>query len=211
MPTWMIVEDEPDIYELLLAMFEIWGIQGVAFVDGPEAVAWVDDVDQGRVRGELPEVALLDVRLPQLSGPAVAQRLRRSKLLGQIGIVLITAYRLSPDDEKAVMAEAQADLLLFKPLPSLGELREMIEAVIVRRKQARIAALDAERLTPRLAEPAGATQPVVRHTPPGDKQSAAASEPERGPGAGGPSAALRREDRPGVQPGAPPRGDDAKH
>ena len=32
----MVVEDEPDIYELLLAMFEMWGIEGVAFVDGEE-------------------------------------------------------------------------------------------------------------------------------------------------------------------------------
>lgn len=211
MPTWMVVEDEPDIYELLLAMFEIWGIQGVAFVDGPEAVTWVDDVDQGRVRGELPEVALLDVRLPQLSGPQVAQRLRRSKLLGQIGIVLITAYRLSPDDEKAVMAEAQADLLLFKPLPSLGDLREMIEAVIARRKQAQVAALTAEHLAPPPIESAGATQPVLLLTPPADKPTAAATESERGPGAGGQSASPRREDRPGVQPGAPPRGNDAEH
>mgnify|MGYP000892263823 FL=1 len=210
MPTWMIVEDEPDIYELLLAMFEIWGIQGVAFVDGPEAVSWVDDVDQGRVRGELPEVALLDVRLPQLSGPEVAQRLRRSQTLGHIGIVLITAYRLSPDDEKAVMAEAQADLLLFKPLPSLNDLREMIEAVITKRKQARRTAPIAEQPAPSLSDTAPVTQ-LMMLAPPPKKEQAAAPESERGSGTGKQSAAPRGEDRPGVQPGAPPRGDDAEH
>ena len=41
MSTWMVVEDEPDIYDVLLAMFEIWGIEGVAFVDGGEAVGWI--------------------------------------------------------------------------------------------------------------------------------------------------------------------------
>ena len=61
LPGW-VVEDEPDIYEVLLAMFEMWGIDGVAFVDGDEAVAWIDDVDSGRYRGELPELALLDIR-----------------------------------------------------------------------------------------------------------------------------------------------------
>ena len=61
----MVVEDEPDIYDVLLAMFEIWGIEGVAFVDGAEAVAWIENVDQGRVRGELPELAILDIRLPE--------------------------------------------------------------------------------------------------------------------------------------------------
>lgn len=129
----MVVEDEPDIYDVLLAMFEIWGIDGVAFVDGAEAVAWIDSVDQGRVRGELPELAILDIRLPEISGPEVSARLRRSPVLGDIGIVLITAYRLSPDDEAAVMEQAQADLLMYKPLPSMAELRVTMADAIARR------------------------------------------------------------------------------
>lgn len=133
MPTWMVVEDEPDIYDVLLAMFEIWGIDGVAFVDGAEAVAWIDSVDQGRVRGELPELAILDIRLPEISGPEVSARLRRSPILGDIGIVLITAYRLAPDDETAVMEQAQADLLMYKPLPSMAELRTKMAEAVARR------------------------------------------------------------------------------
>ena len=97
MPTWMVVEDEPDIYDVLLAMFEIWGIEGVAFVDGAEAQAWIEDVDRGRVHGELPELAILDIRLPEVSGPELGNRLRRSHVLGEIAIVLITAYRLTPN------------------------------------------------------------------------------------------------------------------
>ncbi|HMM28658.1 MAG: response regulator [Chloroflexota bacterium] len=207
MPTWMVVEDEPDIYELLLAMFEIWGIQGVAFVDGPEAVAWIDDVDQGRVRGELPEVALLDVRLPQLSGPHVAQRLRRSPALGQVGIVLITAYRLSPEDEKLVMAEAQADLLLFKPLPSLAELREMIERVIVRRKQAQLVPPAATSLAP---APEGLA-PAAPPDPPAPPVKEAVAAPE--PGAAAPDADVgpRGEEGQGVRSGESTGGDDAEH
>lgn len=201
MPTWMVVEDEPDIYELLLAMFGIWGIQGVAFVDGPEAVAWIDDVDQGRVRGDLPEVALLDVRLPQFSGPYVAQRLRRSPALGQIGIVLITAYRLSPEDEKLVMAEAQADLLLFKPLPSLAELREMIERVIIRRKQTQQAALaPAASLAPALEGLAPATPPVPPSPP--AKEAVVAPEPDAG---------QRDKEAPDARSGDSTGGDDAEH
>ena len=75
----MVVEDEPDIYDVLLAMFEIWGIEGVAFVDGAEAVSWIEDVDRGNVVGELPELAILDIRLPEVPGPEVGARLRRSE------------------------------------------------------------------------------------------------------------------------------------
>lgn len=135
MPTWMVVEDEPDIYDVLLAMFEIWGIEGVAFVDGAEAVSWIEDVDHGRVRGELPELAILDIRLPEVSGPEVGNRLRRSPILGDIAIVLITAYRLSPAEEAQVIEQAKADLLMYKPLPIMAELRTAMDGVIAKHKK----------------------------------------------------------------------------
>ena len=134
MPSWMVVEDEPDIYDVLLAMFEIWGIEGVAFVDGAEAVSWIEDVDKGIVAGELPELAILDIRLPEVTGPEVGARLRKSGRLGQIAIVMITAYRLSPEEEEQVKARAQADALMYKPLPAMLELRKTLDQIITRRK-----------------------------------------------------------------------------
>lgn len=133
----MVVEDEPDIYDVLLAMFEIWGIEGVAFVDGAEAVSWIDNVDQGRVRGELPELAILDIRLPEVSGPEVGHRLRQSPVLGNMAIVLITAYRLSPEEEEQVVAQAKADLLMYKPLPAMAELRQKMDSVIEKHRQSK--------------------------------------------------------------------------
>lgn len=139
MSTWMVVEDEPDIYEVLLAMFEMWGIEGVAFVDGEEAVAWIDDVDNGRFQGELPELALLDIRLPgTISGPMVGERLRRSPVLGNIAIVLSTAYKLTPEEEKTVIAQAGADKLMYKPLPKFNELQRTLEDVIAQRRAAAV-------------------------------------------------------------------------
>ena len=134
MPTWMVVEDEPDIYDVLLAMFEIWGIEGVAFVDGPEALAWVDSVDEGKVRGDLPELAILDIRLPESSGPEVGKRLRESPILKNMAIILITAYHLNSDEEKKAKEVAQADKLMYKPLPAMPELRKVLDDLIALRK-----------------------------------------------------------------------------
>ena len=135
MSTWMVVEDEPDIYEVLLAMFEMWGIDGVAFVDGDEAVAWIDDVDSGRYRGELPELAFLDIRLPgTVSGPQVGERLRKSSVLGEVAIVLSTAYKLSVEEENRVVEQAGADKLMYKPLPKFSELEKQLEEVIAERR-----------------------------------------------------------------------------
>jgi CheY-like chemotaxis protein len=134
--TWMVVEDEPDNYEVLLAMFEMWGIEGVAFVDGEEAAAWIDDVDSGRFQGELPELALLDIRLPgNISGPMVGERLRKSPILGQVAIVLSTAYKLSLEEEAKVKEQAGADKLMYKPLPKFNELQRVLEEVIALRRQ----------------------------------------------------------------------------
>lgn len=136
MSTWMVVEDEPDIYEVLLAMFEMWGIEGVAFVDGEEAIAWVDDVDNGSFRGELPELALLDIRLPgSVQGDHVAERLRKSPVLGDIAIVFSTAYKLTPEKELEVMQRTQADKFMYKPMPKFVELQQTLEDVIATRRQ----------------------------------------------------------------------------
>jgi CheY-like chemotaxis protein len=135
----MVVEDEPDIYEVLLAMFEMWGIEGVAFVDGEEAVAWIDEVDRGDFEGELPELALLDVRLPgSISGPMVGERMRHSPILQNSAIVLSTAYRLSKDEEAAVKERAGADHLMYKPLPKFNELKRLLENIIAERRALKV-------------------------------------------------------------------------
>lgn len=135
----MVVEDEPDIYDVLLAMFEIWGIEGVAFVDGPEALNWIDSVDDGKVRGDLPELAILDIRLPESSGPEVGKRLRESPILKNMTIILITAYRMSSEDEEKAIELAQADKLMYKPLPSMPELRSVLDKLIGDRKNGVVA------------------------------------------------------------------------
>lgn len=129
----MVVEDEPDIYDVLLAMFELWGIEGVAFVDGGEAISWVDAVDEGRVHGDLPELAIIDIRLPEASGPEVANRIRRSSKLKDVAVVLITAYRLSTEQENEAIQLAGADRLMYKPLPAMPELRAILDEIVKRR------------------------------------------------------------------------------
>lgn len=131
----MVVEDEPDIYEVLLAMFEMWGIEGVAFVDGEEAIDWIDDVDAERFQGELPELGLLDIRLPgEVDGIMVGERLRKSPILGNMCLVLTTAYRLTEEQQEEAMQRAQADLWISKPLPIFKELQTILEEAIAKRR-----------------------------------------------------------------------------
>lgn len=130
MSTWMVVEDEPDLYDTLLALFEIWSIDGVAFTNGTDAVGWIDDIDAGDSDTNVPELAILDIRLPGVSGPEIGQRLRNSPILKDIAIVLITAYHLTPREEEAVIAQAAADNLMYKPLPAPADFRDILQDAV---------------------------------------------------------------------------------
>ena len=136
MGRWMIVEDEPDLYDMLLTMTDLMGVDGIAFANGEDAVAWIEDVEANRLSSDLPELALLDVRLPGgMSGVEVAQRLRESDLLGTITIVLMTAYRFSPTEEKAILKSTAAETLIYKPLPRLADFQAQMKKAIQKRKR----------------------------------------------------------------------------
>lgn len=133
MSTWMVVEDEPDLYDTLLALFEIWSIDGVAFTNGTDAIDWIEQVDSGNSETNIPELAILDIRLPGVNGPQIGERLRRSPILQDIAIVLITAFRLSPGEEDEMIALADAEALIYKPLPAPTEFRELLRHAISKR------------------------------------------------------------------------------
>jgi CheY-like chemotaxis protein len=132
--TYMIVEDEPDLYEMLTAMSSVLGVDEVAFATGEEAVTWIEEVEAGIIREEMPVLALIDLRLPgDIDGVMVAERLRASSLLKDIAVVLMTAYHLDADEEKSTIQRAEADLLMYKPLPSFTELRDILRDIAQRR------------------------------------------------------------------------------
>lgn len=131
MSTWMVVEDEPTLYETLLALFEIWSIDGVAFTNGSDAIRWIEDVDAGKIETNVPELAMIDIRL--VGGPfgdKVAQRLRQSPILGNIVIVFMTVYRLTPQEEQEILESGKTKYLIYKPLPSPPELQTFLRRAI---------------------------------------------------------------------------------
>ncbi len=127
MPTWMVVEDEPDLYEMILALYEMLGVNGVSFTNGEEAVKWIEDVDEGNYTDDLPDVALIDIRLPgSINGLMIGKRLRQSSALGKVRIIYATAYRLSPTEEEEVIGRYGGNRLIYKPLPGFKEFKQIM-------------------------------------------------------------------------------------
>lgn len=126
MSTWLLVEDEPDIYEILNHLYDVLDSRSVVFTTGEDAANWIAAVAAGQITDSLPIFALIDIRLPgEINGIEVGERLRQCAPLKNIPLVLMTAYRLSPFQEQSALKRTGAHQILYKPLPRFAELRQL--------------------------------------------------------------------------------------
>ncbi|MFZ4828897.1 MAG: response regulator [Phototrophicaceae bacterium] len=125
----MIAEDETDIRNLVAIMAEHWGHVPLTFKDGTEAWKFLDKLERGEIRDNIPDFALMDIRMPGYRGDEIAHRMRTIAILQNIPIVLMTAYSLS-DGERAAMLTNGADLIIDKPLPDFAKLESDLNNVI---------------------------------------------------------------------------------
>jgi response regulator RpfG family c-di-GMP phosphodiesterase len=104
----MLVDDEPALRELLRATFEGADVTVDEAASGPEAEA--------RIRRRRPDVVVLDLRMPGMSGTELCARLKRDARTADIPIVLLTGA----DAEEARRAQrAGAAALVRKPFSPL--------------------------------------------------------------------------------------------
>jgi DNA-binding response OmpR family regulator len=124
--TILVVDDETILRETLVEALEMEGYRVVSAGDGRTAVE--------RFRTERPDLVLLDLMLPELSGVEVCRILRAESA---VPIVMLTAKDSEVD--KVVGLELGADDYVTKPF-SLRELTARIRAIFRRAEQAAAAA-----------------------------------------------------------------------
>ena len=118
----LVVEDEPQIQELVAVNLEHFGHRVRRASSAEEAEA--------AIRSALPDVVVLDWMLPGESGLAFARRLRADARTRDLPILMLTARAMEHD--KITGLEAGADDYLTKPF-SPKELAARIKAVLRRR------------------------------------------------------------------------------
>jgi CheY-like chemotaxis protein len=123
---WLIVEDDSTTIQLFQTVTGRGGHESIGFLDSQDALNWIDKVEQGNIPYPLPTIALLDIRMPKITGIAIAERLRKSPMFKDIDIVLMTAGYVSETEKQAILAKTEAKLLLRKPLPNLTQLLHML-------------------------------------------------------------------------------------
>lgn len=81
----LIVEDEPNTAEMLASYFEAQGYQVTAVGWGRDALAFV--------KGALPDLIVLDIRLPDMDGYEICRQLRSHRRTAQVPIIFLTEKR----------------------------------------------------------------------------------------------------------------------
>ena len=134
---YLIVEDDKSIRDILRDIFEILEPDGAFtfFKSGHEASDWLDTLDEKTDPKMLPNIAFLDIRLPGPQGHEIAERIRTTTVLKEMGIILMTAYELSSEEYDEVMSRSQADRYITKPLPGVRGLNTMVEEIMTLRQK----------------------------------------------------------------------------
>ncbi len=137
--TWLLVEDDPDIRNFVQMVLTVWGETPLPFPDGRTAWAWLDSVESGNYQGDLPELALMDIKMPGYTGDELAARIRQTAPLKHIPIVLMTAFTLSEAEVAEMQQRVGFDHLINKPLPELDRLQKLLYGIRDQRKATQIA------------------------------------------------------------------------
>ncbi|MEW6287483.1 MAG: response regulator [Chloroflexota bacterium] len=117
--TVFIIEDEEDAAELFAEMMRLSGFRVVKTSRSAPAIAMMI--------ADKPDLVLLDIMMPEVSGLDILRQMRRDPNLANIPVIVVTAKGM-PTDIKNGM-EAGASTYLTKPVGFL-ELKEAVERVL---------------------------------------------------------------------------------
>jgi CheY-like chemotaxis protein len=117
--TVMIIEDEADTADMFAEMMRMSGYRVVKSSGGGQAISMIVQ--------EKPDVLMLDVMMPELSGLEILRLLQKDPYLAKIPVVIVSARALPSDIRLGL--ESGASVYLTKPV-SYQELKKVIGEVL---------------------------------------------------------------------------------
>jgi two-component system, cell cycle response regulator len=115
----LVVDDHEDNIEVLRVRLESWGYQTAASYNGADALRYVERSP--------PDLILLDVMMPDITGIEVARRIKGNRALPFIPIIMQTA--LDSTEAKVEGLEAGADDYITKPI-DFAELKARLRSML---------------------------------------------------------------------------------
>ena len=126
----LVVEDNPDHLELTLMALQEDGRRSEIAVarDGVEAISYLfgEGVHGGRDTTHQPDLVLLDLKLPKLTGLEVLQRMRGDPRTAAVPVVILTSS--GEEEDIAASYRSGANSFMRKPV-DFGEFTEKLRQV----------------------------------------------------------------------------------
>lgn len=111
----LIVDDEPEILDILESRFDAKGYRVIRAVDGNSALR--------QMQAEKPSIVLMDVTMPEPNGYMVCRTIKDNEALKHTPVILLTGR--DSDSDRFWGEESGADAYITKPY----ELTELLKAV----------------------------------------------------------------------------------
>ena len=89
----LIIDDEQDLVKLVKEILELENFQVSSAYDGEEGLR--------KASSEIPDLILLDIKMPGINGFQVLERLKMDKTTSTIPVVMLTTSVLRRDRDKA--------------------------------------------------------------------------------------------------------------
>ncbi|MEY2794701.1 MAG: Response regulator PleD [Planctomycetota bacterium] len=127
----LLVDDNQQNLELMLAYLETLPCKLSTARDGVEAIE--------AIQRERPDLVLLDVMMPKMSGFEVCRKVKSDPATRDMVVIMVTALHEVGDHERAV--ESGADDFLTKPvnkLELLTRVRSLLRVALLKRKLAEL-------------------------------------------------------------------------
>jgi CheY-like chemotaxis protein len=115
----LVVEDVDDSRQILTIVLRSFGYESIEAINGAEAVA--------KALSEKPDLILLDLGLPDISGIDVAKTIKENPITANIPIIAYTAWTTNEWMEAATRAGISD--YLVKPFP-MKLMKERLEKII---------------------------------------------------------------------------------
>jgi DNA-binding response OmpR family regulator len=128
--TVLVVEDEPDVLDLVRYNLAKAGLRVITAADGLSGLE--------AARAELPDAVVLDLMLPEMGGEDVCRELKAREATASIPVIMLTAKALA--SERVAGLELGADDYVTKPF-SPRELVLRVQAVLRRTRASGAAAI----------------------------------------------------------------------
>ena len=92
----LVAEDDAPSRELVKDILEAEGYEVIEAADGSEALV--------KIKETVPDLALLDIRMPVLGGFAVLEQLRRERKFSHLRVIAVTAFGMEQDRVRILAA-----------------------------------------------------------------------------------------------------------